>query len=171
MWDSIGTEFGVRHELYERNYAGSYEAVRVDNIPMATASERIDELKAFVDRCLSEYALYHVWGYTIINDVAARDLQRRHQQWLHREVARHLLPDGLLDCYRRRDRSSATRHLLRGELSSPPAREHPGHDLRCRHIDRIDFEGDYAASRRDYSHRNSGRGGCRVQAATFSHAR
>lgn len=26
-------------------------------------------------------ALEHVWGYTIINDVTARDLQRRHVQW------------------------------------------------------------------------------------------
>jgi 2-keto-4-pentenoate hydratase/2-oxohepta-3-ene-1,7-dioic acid hydratase in catechol pathway len=24
----------------------------------------------------------HVWGYTILNDVTARDLQRRHRQWL-----------------------------------------------------------------------------------------
>lgn len=27
-------------------------------------------------------AMAHVWGYTIINDVTARDLQRRHRQWL-----------------------------------------------------------------------------------------
>jgi 2-keto-4-pentenoate hydratase/2-oxohepta-3-ene-1,7-dioic acid hydratase in catechol pathway len=27
-------------------------------------------------------AFAHVWGYTIVNDVTARDLQRRHQQWL-----------------------------------------------------------------------------------------
>ena len=27
-------------------------------------------------------ALGHVWGYTIINDVTARDLQGRHSQWL-----------------------------------------------------------------------------------------
>jgi len=27
-------------------------------------------------------AMNHVFGYTIINDVTARDLQRRHQQWL-----------------------------------------------------------------------------------------
>lgn len=27
-------------------------------------------------------ALDHVWGYTIVNDVTARDMQRRHQQWL-----------------------------------------------------------------------------------------
>ncbi|HEY0814989.1 MAG TPA: fumarylacetoacetate hydrolase family protein [Pseudonocardia sp.] len=28
-----------------------------------------------------EDAFAHVWGYTIINDVTARDLQRRHKQW------------------------------------------------------------------------------------------
>ena len=27
-------------------------------------------------------ALTHVWGYTIVNDVTARDLQGRHKQWL-----------------------------------------------------------------------------------------
>jgi 2-keto-4-pentenoate hydratase/2-oxohepta-3-ene-1,7-dioic acid hydratase in catechol pathway len=27
-------------------------------------------------------AMDHVWGYTIVNDVTARDLQRRHRQWL-----------------------------------------------------------------------------------------
>ena len=27
-------------------------------------------------------AMEHVWGYTIINDVTARDLQHRHRQWL-----------------------------------------------------------------------------------------
>ncbi|MFO1037931.1 MAG: fumarylacetoacetate hydrolase family protein [Geminicoccaceae bacterium] len=29
-----------------------------------------------------EAALDHVWGYTIVNDVTARDLQGRHSQWL-----------------------------------------------------------------------------------------
>lgn len=29
-----------------------------------------------------EQALDHVWGYTILNDVTARDLQGRHSQWL-----------------------------------------------------------------------------------------
>ena len=28
-----------------------------------------------------DQALDHIWGYTIINDVTARDLQARHQQW------------------------------------------------------------------------------------------
>ncbi|HLU58933.1 MAG TPA: fumarylacetoacetate hydrolase family protein [Pseudonocardia sp.] len=30
----------------------------------------------------AERAFDHVWGYTILNDVTARDLQRDHQQWL-----------------------------------------------------------------------------------------
>jgi 2-keto-4-pentenoate hydratase/2-oxohepta-3-ene-1,7-dioic acid hydratase in catechol pathway len=29
-----------------------------------------------------EKAMEHVWGYTIVNDVTARDLQGRHSQWL-----------------------------------------------------------------------------------------
>ena len=29
-----------------------------------------------------EQAYQHVWGYTIVNDVTARDLQRDHKQWL-----------------------------------------------------------------------------------------
>lgn len=28
-----------------------------------------------------EDAMKHVWGYTIVNDISARDLQKRHQQW------------------------------------------------------------------------------------------
>ncbi len=34
-------------------------------------------------RCIpAGRALEHVWGYTIVNDVTARDLQGRHSQWL-----------------------------------------------------------------------------------------
>ena len=29
-----------------------------------------------------QQAMRHVWGYTIVNDVTARDLQSRHSQWL-----------------------------------------------------------------------------------------
>ena len=29
LWDAIGTEFGGRHELYERNYAGNHEDIRI----------------------------------------------------------------------------------------------------------------------------------------------
>ncbi len=30
LWDAIGTEFGGRHELYERNYAGNHENIRME---------------------------------------------------------------------------------------------------------------------------------------------
>ncbi|MEM0943619.1 MAG: fumarylacetoacetate hydrolase family protein, partial [Pseudomonadota bacterium] len=29
-----------------------------------------------------ERAMDHVWGYTVLNDVTARDVQKRHNQWL-----------------------------------------------------------------------------------------
>jgi len=32
LWDAIGTEFGGRHELYERNYAGNYENIRIETL-------------------------------------------------------------------------------------------------------------------------------------------
>ncbi|MGW0481082.1 4-hydroxyphenylacetate 3-hydroxylase family protein [Nonomuraea sp. NPDC003214] len=57
LWDAVGTEFGGRHELYERNYAGNHENTRVELLAAQTASGQVDGYKAFVDQCLSEYDL------------------------------------------------------------------------------------------------------------------
>jgi aromatic ring hydroxylase len=57
LWDAVGTEFGGRHELYERNYAGNHENTRVELLFAQHASGQIDEYKAFVDDCLGEYDL------------------------------------------------------------------------------------------------------------------
>jgi 4-hydroxyphenylacetate 3-monooxygenase len=57
LWDAIGTEFGGRHELYERNYAGNYENIRLENLPMALATGRAEQLTRFVDQCMAEYDL------------------------------------------------------------------------------------------------------------------
>src|SRR5881227_3851485 len=38
LWDAVGTEFGGRHELYERNYSGAAETIRVLTLQMAQAS-------------------------------------------------------------------------------------------------------------------------------------
>jgi 4-hydroxyphenylacetate 3-monooxygenase len=54
-WDAIGSEFGSRHELYERNYAGNHEQVRVDAYLGASATGLADEFIGFVDQCMSEY--------------------------------------------------------------------------------------------------------------------
>ncbi|MFC5827062.1 4-hydroxyphenylacetate 3-hydroxylase family protein [Nonomuraea insulae] len=57
LWDAVGTEFGGRHELYERNYAGNHENTRVELLSAQTASGQIDGYKAFVEQCLNEYDL------------------------------------------------------------------------------------------------------------------
>jgi two-component FAD-dependent monooxygenase len=57
LWDAVGTEFGGRHELYERNYAGNHENTRIELLTAQQASGRLDDYKAFVDQCLSEYDL------------------------------------------------------------------------------------------------------------------
>ena len=57
LWDAVGTEFGGRHELYERNYAGNHEAVRAEVLVAALADGRLDEHKAFAQTCLDEYDL------------------------------------------------------------------------------------------------------------------
>ncbi|MEV4104588.1 4-hydroxyphenylacetate 3-hydroxylase N-terminal domain-containing protein [Nonomuraea sp. NPDC049649] len=57
LWDSVGTEFGGRHELYERNYAGNHENTRVELLSAQIADGKLDAYKAFVDECLDEYDL------------------------------------------------------------------------------------------------------------------
>jgi 4-hydroxyphenylacetate 3-monooxygenase len=57
LWDSIGTEFGGRHELYEINYGGSTEEIRRYVLFGAQALGTADKLKGFVDKCLAEYDL------------------------------------------------------------------------------------------------------------------
>ena len=57
LWDSVGTEFAGRHELYERNYAGNHENTRIELLFSQLASGQIDDYRAFVDRCLAEYDL------------------------------------------------------------------------------------------------------------------
>jgi aromatic ring hydroxylase len=57
LWDCVATEFGGRHELYEINYAGSTEAVRVHSFLGAQFTGRADQLKGFAESCMEEYDL------------------------------------------------------------------------------------------------------------------
>jgi 4-hydroxyphenylacetate 3-monooxygenase len=57
LWDAVGTEFGGRHELYERNYAGANEETRMTVLMGAQASGDADRFKGFAEQCLSEYDL------------------------------------------------------------------------------------------------------------------
>jgi 4-hydroxyphenylacetate 3-monooxygenase len=57
IWDAIGTEFGGRHELYERNYAGNSEQIRVDAVHFARRNGVLDQCVELVDECMADYDL------------------------------------------------------------------------------------------------------------------
>jgi 4-hydroxyphenylacetate 3-monooxygenase len=71
LWDCMGTEFGGRQELYERNWTGSDEATRADAVRIARLSGRADQFMAFAEKCMSEYDLdgWTVPGYVNHSDV------------------------------------------------------------------------------------------------------
>jgi len=55
LWDAIGSEFGARHELYEMNYAGSHELVRLFPLQQAQASGALKEMEALAEQCMADY--------------------------------------------------------------------------------------------------------------------
>ncbi|MCT2586815.1 4-hydroxyphenylacetate 3-hydroxylase family protein [Actinophytocola gossypii] len=57
LWDAVGSEFGGRHELYERNYAGNHENTRVELLFAQMTNGELDDHRGFVDECLAEYDL------------------------------------------------------------------------------------------------------------------
>jgi aromatic ring hydroxylase len=57
LWDAVGSEFGSRHTLYERNYGGSPELVRLNVLQFAGATGRLQQMKDMVQACMDEYDL------------------------------------------------------------------------------------------------------------------
>ena len=55
LWDAIGSEFGGRHELYEINYAGSADEVRMQCLHQARASGAMKQMMGLVETCLGDY--------------------------------------------------------------------------------------------------------------------
>jgi 4-hydroxyphenylacetate 3-monooxygenase len=72
-WDAIGTEFGGRHELYERNYAGNHENIRLEVLLSAMATGQVDEYKGFAEKCMAEYDLD---GWTAPDLITPTDVNR-----------------------------------------------------------------------------------------------
>ena len=62
LWDAIGTEFGGRHELYERNYFGSHESIRFETLMVADMTGASARYKGFAEQCMAEYDLN---GWTV----------------------------------------------------------------------------------------------------------
>jgi 4-hydroxyphenylacetate 3-monooxygenase len=57
MWDAMGTEFGGRHELYERNYFGNHESIRFETLMVAELTGATAKYKGFAEQCMQEYDL------------------------------------------------------------------------------------------------------------------
>jgi 4-hydroxyphenylacetate 3-monooxygenase len=55
LWDAVGTEFSGRHELYERNYAGNHEEIRLQSLLMAQSNGAMKRMEELVDTCLGDY--------------------------------------------------------------------------------------------------------------------
>jgi len=71
MWDAIGTEFGGRHELYERNYFGNHESIRFETLFSAEHSGQTAKYKGFAEQCMAEYDLD---GWTVPDLVSSDDI-------------------------------------------------------------------------------------------------
>lgn len=74
VWDAIGTEFGGRNELYEINYAGNQDGIRLDALKMADVSGQTAAYKRFVDQALSDYDLEGWTNNTWINNYSVEKL-------------------------------------------------------------------------------------------------
>ncbi|WP_370949509.1 4-hydroxyphenylacetate 3-hydroxylase family protein [Amycolatopsis sp. cg5] len=72
LWDAVGTEFGGRHELYERNYAGDHETIRLHTLIAYQQTGQADPLKGFADQCMAEY---DIDGWTRPDLIDADDLK------------------------------------------------------------------------------------------------
>ena len=57
LWDAIGSEFGGRHELYERNYFGNHESIRFETLLVADLTGASKRYKGFAEQCMAEYNL------------------------------------------------------------------------------------------------------------------
>lgn len=77
LWDAIGSEFGGRHELYERNYAGNYENIRIETLLTAQALGDMDSFVGFAEKMMSEYNLD---GWTVSDLINPDDIN------LHRKM-------------------------------------------------------------------------------------
>jgi aromatic ring hydroxylase len=70
LWDSVASEFGGRHELYEINYAGSTEEIRRYALFGAQASGNAAAFTGFAEQCMAEYDL-NGWTVPDLSDPGA----------------------------------------------------------------------------------------------------
>jgi len=73
LWDAVGSEFGGRHELYERNYSGNHENVKAEILFAAEAQGHTEAMKGFAESMMAEYDLD---GWTAPDLINPTDVSR-----------------------------------------------------------------------------------------------
>ena len=73
LWDAMGSEFGGRHELYESNYAGNYENIRIETMLTAQATGEYEMMQQLVEDYMAEYDLS---GWTASDMINPWDINR-----------------------------------------------------------------------------------------------
>ncbi len=113
-------------------------------------------------------ALDYVFGYTILNDVSARNLQTRHKQWYLGKSLDGFTPHGSLHRHRRRDRRPASSDYRKlRERRGAAAQQHEVHAADGGRSYRRTFCGAHFAGGHRYRHRHSRRRGHGLRPAPF----
>jgi 4-hydroxyphenylacetate 3-monooxygenase len=55
IWDAVGSEFAGRHEMYELNYSGNHEVVKLRTLRAAEQSGVAEQCEQLVDQCMADY--------------------------------------------------------------------------------------------------------------------
>lgn len=55
LWDAIGSEFGARHELYERNYFGNHEIIRMFALFEAKGNGDLAAMESLAETAMADY--------------------------------------------------------------------------------------------------------------------
>lgn len=73
LWETVGSEFAGRNELYERSYTGSEEDARVQVGWFSDARGLSDELRGYAEAAMAEYDLD---GWTVPDMLNPDDVER-----------------------------------------------------------------------------------------------
>ena len=123
-------------------------------LPGAAASEQIDyeaELAVVIGKGGKNIsradALSHIYGYTVVNDVTARDVQMRHQQWDMGKSFDTFCPMGpwIVTADELDGTRTRVRCWVNGELRQDAGTDEP--DLRHPHADRDHLAGHHPVPR------------------------
>jgi 2-keto-4-pentenoate hydratase/2-oxohepta-3-ene-1,7-dioic acid hydratase in catechol pathway len=111
----------------------------------------------------------HVFGYTILNDVSARDIQLATSQWTLGKSFDTFCPIGPTYRHRRRNpRPAQPRYQAFDRRRSPATLQHPRTHLQSARADRVHFLDRRARARRHHQHRHAGWRRTRPHAAALA---